>query len=504
MTNTTQENIINALLEIEKKVLVNEWEHNGSKIWPLIRVVLGYDLFVYEDFDPNNQILKYRSFKAKIFIVFISIFRLIKSFLSDFWKNDFSHKQVDVIYLINSSTRYFKINDKWYNPYSDTFYPFLHRKGISQMVLELSSDYQFRVPRFRKSKLIQLAFFWMQFKIQIRSKFGIKKRVDFAGVEAIDEILSEKFTKYKKFDTQYFSTKVFLFEEYKNYYRKKLKVWRPKVVVCHGFYSPDVLALISVCNELKIKTIEIQHGVQGKFHIAYSNWKVIPNNGYDMLPNVFWTWTAIEKENIDRWLVNTKNHKTVVGGNPCSFVLDEKGQDISFGYHVKIEKILKEKPAERNIVFTAQAFFKLPECLMDAISKTPNWNWWIRIHPQYSDIKNTLKKTFEERGNNNVIIDEAEPFPLITLLKFMDIHFTEFSSSVLEAYSVGKPSIILNDKGINLFKDLIDLGVVKYASTYDEIMDSVEFYTHFTANSSSTDIDTFALTIENEIISYIK
>ncbi len=503
MKDNIQSEILSFLNKIEKEIPVNNWKVGNRNIWPLVRITLAFDLFIVEDFNSNNQIAKYRSFFSKLLKVVKTIFIGFLNYFKDFSMNDFSNSQVDVMYLINSSTRYYKVDGKWYNPFSDPFYSIINKQNIKQRVVELTSDYQFRIPRYRKSKFVQLDFFLIQFKALIISKF---RKIDFRKFEGIDILnskLSSTFLKYKKLNEHYFNSRLIAFELYRKYYLKALKKWQPKVIVCHGFYSPDVLALISAAKELNIKTIEVQHGVQGKYHLAYSNWNNIPVEGYELFPDVFWTWTESEKKNIESWLQTNTKHKVIVGTNPGLFILDERGDDTSIEISNKIKSFINSKPAEKNIIFTVQAFFELPEFLINTIVNNSNWNWWLRVHPQYSETKKPIVEKFESLGCKNVIVEEAGAFPLTELLKFMDLHITEFSSSVIEAKSLGVNSVVINDKGKNLYSEFIELGEVKFAGNETDLFDAIKSLSNSKQTSIINEFEKFQTAIQEEIINDI-
>jgi hypothetical protein len=504
MNDNIQSKILTFLNNIEREIPVNSWKVGDRNIWPLIRITMSFDLFLLEDFSPNNQISKYRGFYSKFFKVIETTFAGIFNFFKDFSNNDLSNSKIDVLYLINSSTRYYKLNNKWYNPFSDPFYSLLNKASIKQRVIELTSDFQYRIPRYRKSKLIQLDFFIIQFKALLLSKFSKIDFKKFEGLEILNKNVKEKFSEYNKFDESYFNSRIIAFELYRKYYLRKLRKWQPRVIVCHGFYSPDVLALISASKQLKIKTIEVQHGVQGKYHLAYSNWINIPEEGYELFPDVFWTWTQSEKKNIDSWLLNTTEHKAIVGSNPGLFILDRDGNDSSIGISNSISAFLQTKPASKNIIFTVQAFFELPDFLISIIRNNRSWNWWLRIHPQYSDTKKPLIEKFESLKCTNVIIEEAGLFPLTELLKFMDLHITEFSSSVIEAKSLGVNSVVINDKGKNLYSEYIEEGNVIFADNETDLYNAIFKLTYNKNKNQCNEFEIFKNAIELEITNEVK
>jgi len=500
MKSNIQNKIFDFLEKVEKEVPVSSWEFNNEKIWPLLRSTLAYDLVLVEDFnEQDNQVKKYKPIVNKTWIILKTSIAFFKNFLKDFSKNDFNDGKTDVLYLINSSTRFFKIENKWYNPYADTFYPIVEKAGQHQRIVELTSDYQFKIPRFRSSRLIQFRFFLLQFKALMQAK---KNPVDFSlftGMDTLESTLKHYFPEYKGASRNLLSLRLHIYKQYKGYYLQKLKKWKPQVVICHGFYSPDVFSVISASHDLKIKTIEIQHGVQGNYHIAYSRWLSIPKEGYSLFPDVFWTWSDAEKLNIELWANATKKHRVVAGGNPCMFILDKDGNDYSSKISQEIESFLTTNPAEKNIVFTLQAFFNLPDFLIQVVKTNPQWNWWFRVHPQYLETKSALKEVFKEM--DHVIIEQAMNYPLKELLHFMDLHITEFSSSVIEAYSMGVSSIVISDRGVNLYSELINEGKVVFANTGELLTAAIKSIGHQDKGKIKLDFQNFENSVRDEIVS---
>lgn len=503
MKDNIQSKILSFLNRMEQDIPVNTWKVGSRNIWPLIRITMAFDLFLVEDFNSNNQITKYKGFYSKFIKVLETFLLGVLNYFKDFSHNDFSNSKIDVLYLINSSTRYYKLEGKWYNPFSDPFYSIIDKSNVKQRVIELTSDYQYRIPRYRKSKLIQLDFFIIQFQALIISKFKKFDFNNFEGLELLNRNLQLTFTEYKKFDENYFNSRIIAFELYRKYYLKRLKRWQPKVIVCHGFYSPDVLALISAASELDIKTIEVQHGVQGKFHLAYSNWNNIPTEGHELFPDLFWTWTNLEKNNINQWIQNNDKHKVIVGSNPGLYILDEFANDTSFAISDSIKKLIESKPAAKNIIFTVQAFFELPNFLVNIIESRPEWNWWLRVHPQYTETRQPLIDKFNNLKCENVLINEAGLYPLTELLKFMDLHVTEFSSSVIEAACLGKNSVVINDKGRNLYVDYIEQGEVIFADNEIDLANAIEKLTINTSQIIESEFHKFQDAIQSEIINEV-
>jgi hypothetical protein len=154
-------------------------------------------------------------------------------------------------------------------------------------------------------------------------------------------------------------------------------------------------------------------------------------------------------------------HQAIVGGNPCLSLPSS-------------ERLAPPPGTKLSILFTAQAFFGLPESLSAALAESPaDWHWWIRVHPQYWETREPLRAELKRRGLRNWSLDDASDAPMAAALTSADVHVTEFSSSVLEAEALGIPSIVTHPKGGSLFMAQIESGIAEYATSGPMILDAV-------------------------------
>ena len=113
--------------------------------------------------------------------------------------------------------------------------------------------------------------------------------------------------------------------------------------------------------------------------------------------------------------------------------------------------------------------------LFNAIQNSPkDWKWWFRFHPQYPDAQGKVLTKLAKYNFENVITQNVTEYPLPLILKNMDLHVTEFSSTVLEAEMMGVPSILLSETGADLFNKQIESGIAKYSSSKDNFFEDVK------------------------------
>ena len=472
----TPQQIYSAFDEVERDIPTSLWEINGIKVWPLIRNYHMFWLLSQRVHDKNSQIVVSQSNTNRFW-------RVAKAFLYETLfsindrKNNDKIRKTDALIVVTSSTRFFKVDGAWYNPYCDSITKHLNKAGIDSLVLEYAADGKYLMPRFSSSCYIQAKSFLITIAAKIFGRATVQPLSEtLAGWNSFVDILEQRlgYDCTPSIDEMRFRVRQVI--AYEKWFIDILKTEQPSVCLMSGYYSADNMGLIRACRKTGVLTIEIQHGVQGDQHFAYRKWGQLPSEGFDLLPQIFWTWGELEKRNIESWTIGfSESHRAIVGGNPCLHIYDHKGGCIE-GYQKLPEDIPRgsRKSIKRNIVFTAQAFNMLPSFLIETMRVTSDCMWWMRIHPQYWETHTSIIKQCSAAGLSNINIDDASSMPLVSLMDICDVHVTEFSSCVLEAQSRGVFSIVINEHGPSLFAEFIAAGVVTFADNKDSLLKEIE------------------------------
>src|SRR5207253_11421849 len=90
-----------------------------------------------------------------------------------------------------------------------------------------------------------------------------------------------------------------------SFFRPRLERLRPSLAFVVNYYDARCMALILACRELGIRSVDIQHGVQGELHGAYGSWRRVPAGGYAVLPSIFWCWSGDEARTLRAWTDST-------------------------------------------------------------------------------------------------------------------------------------------------------------------------------------------------------
>ncbi len=363
------------------------------------------------------------------------------------------------IVLLGDGRTYTKLANQWYEMFCDPIQSHYEKKKIK--TIRLDRSHYFFTPRYSPSKFIQSAIDNTIIYSLLRNKI---KSSTFEN-----EIWGD----YEKFLNDTYANehlifvptqkeiraKVFKLKRLKQYYMGLLNSIEPKLAFVMCYYSDAGMAFLLACKEKNIKTIDMQHGVQGDLHLAYGNWNKIPLNGYSSLPDYFWVWSAVEKDTIDQWSKSLKTHKAIVGGNLFAQFWKEDSNPLVKEYdHLFLLK--KIMPNNFSILLTLSPGIDTEELMgatWNVIKKTQTqYNWFIRLHPLMIKDKELIKAEISKKGIHTYEIDFCSQAPLYSVLRNVNLHITTQSSVVLEAAEFGIQSIITSFYGESLYGHLIE------------------------------------------------
>ena len=160
----------------------------------------------------------------------------------------------------------------------------------------------------------------------------------------------------------------------KNYYKRILERINPKILFLNGFHYHA--PLLSAAQELKIVTVDIQHGIQIGWNPLYNNWNEMPEDGYNGVPDRFLVWGDSEFNHVNK-IFKSKKHEAIIGGFPW---LDKQ-----LDYYPELtEKWLKQINKYSSVyLIVLQNQSEIPSLYRELISKLGNNILWIvRHHPK--------------------------------------------------------------------------------------------------------------------------
>ncbi|TRX34808.1 hypothetical protein FNW52_13355 [Flavobacterium sp. ZT3R18] len=464
------EDIGHIINDIEKRFAVDEWEIDGIKFWPLIRIE-NYSILSYQT--VNSGGIKTRSLGYVGMVLKAKIRRLI-AMTSDL-KNNASLKKVDIL-LKSDGVSFTKLHNTWYEKFCDPIVDYY--KNTSTSTLRLDDAHYFYSPRYSPSIFIQTKIDNIIIKALLINKV-IKIKFEKENWVDYEKFLEDGFAN-KNFATlpgkEVVRAKVYKIKKLKAYYISVLQKTKPRLALVVSYYCDSNMAFIQACNDLGIKTIDIQHGVQGELHLAYSKWEKVPKIGYGLLPDYFLVWSDDEKDIIDTWNTNVIKHKALISGNMFSEIWKDNSSRLVKDYDEAFNKTKKNNVA--SILVTLSPGMCTDELMGETWKLLKNiqnqYDLFIRLHPVMMSDKFKIIKKLNDNGIVNFEIDICSVMPLYTVLRNIDIHITVQSTVVIEASEFAKPSIITSEYGASLYKKLIKNKLAYFCENHTKMKDLIE------------------------------
>lgn len=461
------------LNEIEQKYPVTDWIIDGIHVWPIIRIFLGTQLHCV-----NEELYKAKTkpiFVIKIVSRFLNLIashcQYIKAFFSDLQNNSKPQSPVDVVFLTNTIDREISGN-KYYNKLVDPICDHLRMNYKKWFVLERSSNNKYRIPRYNPSFFIQLQLDYQLIKSKITSQSFVLN-IKLEKYDDFTVFIKEKGYNIRLPDLLTLKKEIMSLRKTADYFKRLLEILQPKIGFVTDYYNYTGMAFVLACKELKITSVDIQHGVQGEYHIAYGRWNNVPKDGYELLPTIFWCRGEFEANAIKDWnQAVSKYHRPIISGNLYLNQWVDGNNELVNYYDQQILVFKKDKPPV-HILYTLQNY-NIPEWVWQAIKDSPsNWFWWLRLHPTQIEQRKEILELIEGYQLRRVELNLASDLPLYVILRHIDLHVTGWSTTVIEAESFGIPSIMIHQNGEEYFKQQLESGIARQAYSKEQLYEAI-------------------------------
>lgn len=474
------------ILSIENQFPVNSWKANGIHVWPLIRIVLFTSLAksirsnintmpvnLSPNTKPKPSILLRIKFKLKsLFCTTADYFSyLILNRTFKRWKQSLSQKE----YIFAGSNNHRVLwNGAYVNRFFDSFIE-MHNLESSYYFIEYGIS---KLDKLHNSKSILerargLHLFNLEQKLYSLLGSKEKYKIEIDGyTEFIMHLKNHSaaldFT--NKYKINYLIKVLHKWINLFQFYSELFNTIKPKQLHVLCYYNFEVMAMLAAANQLKLKTVELQHGSIGDLHLAYSNYDVVPDSGYMMLPQSFRVWDNNTESIINKWTKNNPFHSVVVVGHPwidyCKTISFTQEMDSDFIlYALQPSLDLKEQLFNGKIIETIKKGMLL---------------WYLRVHPRQLDQKEIILNYLREKSILHLVeIEKATNYPLPLLIANAKLIITHSSGCAIEAAIMNKKSIIINEVGLNYYQNLIDDGTAFYLeyndpSFYESFMNIIQ------------------------------
>jgi hypothetical protein len=245
---------------------------------------------------------------------------------------------------------------------------------------------------------------------------------------------------------------------------------RPRVVFTGVFYAQEAAALALACRRSGIPLVDVQHGKQGLYHALYGGWSRLPRKGYEVLPDWCWTWGQDAAERIDSTSHRpSRSLRTVVGGHRWL------GRWLAGNQPAPTTDIsalqAQRAQAERIFVISLQPLAELiPAFVLASMQAAPaGWHWRVRLHPHSRQHTRALEQQLLDLDITTAEVGRSSTQPLYAVLDGADGHITCWSTVAYEALAFGIPTVLVHATGRKLYATDIANGLFDVATDADSL-----------------------------------
>jgi hypothetical protein len=247
---------------------------------------------------------------------------------------------------------------------------------------------------------------------------------------------------------------------------RRLRRERAKAVFVVGYYDVAGYAYVLAAARAGIPAVDVQHGVAGRYNLAYAAWPVRAG-GWRLLPRWFWTWTEADVDVVQQWAApHGGAHRAICGGHP--FLQDWREGRLALDptMQQRFGGLLAASGQRRRVLVTLQPNLTHRDALaplLSAMRHCPDTAWWLRLHPMALNDRPALLSLLQEQRIACFDIDTATAVPLPPLLAQAHVHATHSSSTIIEAEALGIGSVVWSEYGAELAEDAVARGAVRIA-----------------------------------------
>lgn len=300
--------------EIERTYPVTRWQVGEVPVWPLARNELYVDLY-WQDYGPsvmNTDTARQRRLSTHL----QSVLSRAATPLTNTWR---SRADLRNMLLFPRSARALFFGDEFALEWIDGawrdrfFHPLitqLHQKGCSTLIMQRGSLQQ--QPRSSPVLAANTIENWGPL---FAAGLGLSKRLTsaFPDHNSVVKFLEHRGAPTRALAPGLLRKKAAAVVATAYGFEQVLKIVRPSICFMMTLGFGQALAL--ACRRQGILSVEVQRSGIGSRILEYC-WSALPENGYTVLPAVFWTWTGEEASAVRTWSDNLKLpwHRSICGG----------------------------------------------------------------------------------------------------------------------------------------------------------------------------------------------
>ena len=220
-------------------------------------------------------------------------------------------------------------------------------------------------------------------------------------------------------------------------WRRLLKLWKVRLLYVNDSYGRAAYPAIVAAKLAGIPSVEQQHGLIGRNHIAY----LLPRDLALSADRPLCDFMAVWGEHTQRFLVEKDVYEpgqVVICGFPR---IDALLEDLPVAAETRAR--LGLPPSKPVVLYTSNGFAQdlIPD-ILDGIGAIPvpsQIHWLVKLHPR-EKTRAEWEAAAQRRGLETVRVLESE-FDFYALLAACDLHVSFASTTLIEAAVLGKPNL---------------------------------------------------------------
>jgi hypothetical protein len=462
----TSSDVLDAINELERRFPVAAWRAGDIDLWPTYRFRLYGNAIDAQLIGASPRGLPQR-LRQLTDRASRALWRVPRAALLDRARNA-SFSVGSTALFLSDGVSFVNLGDVWFDRVIDPVMQALDARGLRS--LKLTPLAEAHVPRYMPSRFIQPT-------IDRVKLMGSRPRRDVVlpEFEAFHAAARRTFGARAP-SSEWLQVQAARLEALAGWFGRVLDRCGASHVFVNTYYSLEGLALMQAARRRALCSIDLQHGMQGQYHVAYASWMSPPSAGYSTLPDEFWVWSHHEAAVIAEWSEGCATHRAHVSGNFWLRQWSEAKDSLIADYISRARSLRGVPPAKTQVLacltwgVAEEENMKLMEAARLCDSSVA---WWWRLHPVQSRQRAEFAARLERYGLDGSRVAEATDFPLYALVRAADLVVAHSSTVIQEAAELGVPSVITSDYGANLHASLVRQGVAVHATDGRAIADAV-------------------------------
>jgi hypothetical protein len=437
-------------IEVEYKNNFDEYEIKGIKFWHLIRFDIYNRILQYKEMIEIEKDVKYDKKKSKKILYYFKKIGYVLFYNPLFYNPLVFKKKTDILFL-NHPRKIF--DGKYYNSiyteliaessnynsvFLETPYKGLHYKKKKNMTYLFTDYFDFR---YRINKLLNPNF----------------RKLNCDNLYHILEVLTNHFNVDFNIDywTSFVTDYINKYNFQKKLYHKLIRKINPKIIIEVVYYTFNNMLINDIAKIEKIPTIELQHGVMGKYHIAYNFYK---KKKYNWFPDYIFLYGHYWK-NKSRLPIEDE-HIKVVGWPYYEDKLEKN----------KIVHKLGIKSDKQIILFLSQPTIgkdlsQLAVNLYNLLDKN-QYELKYKLHPREFD---NWREEYKSLLSTKIQVIDTNYHDIHYYFSIAKIQIGVYSTSIYEGLGYNLKTYIFKAFGYNFMEDLYLKTNIKLVETAIDI-----------------------------------